>query len=112
MEVMHSPVYSGMEVVHSPVYSAMEVMEVVHSPVYSAMEVMEEAVEPLSQSLSAMRLGLRLPGKDSTESQLEQETDINIYSLMYFFLHRNSHYVYKLELSVKRVINGVNANQF
>lgn len=40
-------------------------------PVYSAMEVMEEAVEPLSQSLSTVRLVLRLPGNDSTESQLE-----------------------------------------
>lgn len=39
-------------------------------PVYSAMEVMEEAVEPLSQSLSAARL-FRLPGNDSTESQLD-----------------------------------------
>lgn len=35
------------------------------------MEVMEEAVEPLSQSLSTIRLVLRLPGNDSTESQLE-----------------------------------------
>lgn len=35
------------------------------------MEVMEDAVEPLSQSLSAVRLLLRLPGNDSTESQLE-----------------------------------------
>lgn len=45
----------------------------VHSPVYSAMEVMEEAVEPLSQSLSVVRL-VRLPGNDSTESQLKQTT--------------------------------------
>lgn len=35
------------------------------------MEVMEEAVEPLSQSLSTIRLVLRLPGNDSTESQLQ-----------------------------------------
>lgn len=35
------------------------------------MEVMEEAVEPLSQSLSTIRLVFRLPGNDSTESQLE-----------------------------------------
>lgn len=46
-------------------------MKCVHLPVYSAMEVMEDAVEPLSQSLSAVRLLLRLPGNDSTESQLE-----------------------------------------
>ena len=45
----------------------------VHSPVYSAMEVMEEAVEPLSQSLSVVRL-VRLPGNDSTESQLKRAT--------------------------------------
>lgn len=38
---------------------------------YSAMEVMEEAVDPLSQSLSNVRLVFRLPGNDSTESQLE-----------------------------------------
>lgn len=44
----------------------------VNSPVYSAMEVMDEAVEPLSQSLSAARLLLRLPGNDSTESQLDE----------------------------------------
>lgn len=36
------------------------------------MEVMEDAVEPLSQSRSAVRLLLRLPGNDSTESQLEE----------------------------------------
>lgn len=45
----------------------------VNIPVYSAMELMEEAVEPLSQSLSAVRLLLRLPGNDSTESQLEDK---------------------------------------
>ncbi len=44
-------------------------------PVYSAIEVMEDAVEPLSQSLSAVRL-FRLPGNDSTESQLEDITNI------------------------------------
>lgn len=44
-------------------------------PVYSAMEVMEEAVDPLSQSLSTVRLVLRLPGNDSTESQLKMVND-------------------------------------
>lgn len=34
---------------------------------------MDDAVEPLSQSLSAARLLLRLPGNDSTESQLEDK---------------------------------------
>lgn len=40
-------------------------------PVYSAMDVdvMEDAVEPLSQSLSVVRLELRLrPGNESTDS--------------------------------------------
>jgi len=43
------------------------------SPVYSAMDVdvTEDAVEPLSQSLSVVRLELRLrPGNDSTDSPL------------------------------------------
>lgn len=47
-------------------------------PVYSAMEVMEEAVEPLSQSLSTVRLVLRLPGNDSTESQLEVNERVRV----------------------------------
>lgn len=38
------------------------------------MDVMEEAVEPLSQSLSAVRLLVRLPGNDSTESHLYRKT--------------------------------------
>lgn len=51
----------------------LKTVESAHSPVYSAMDVMEEAVEPLSQSLSAVRL-VRLPGNDSTESQLDNKT--------------------------------------
>lgn len=57
-------------------------MESENSPVYSAMDVdvMEEAVEPLSQSLSVVRLELRLrPGIDSTDSPLlMEETNSNI----------------------------------
>lgn len=51
-------------------------MECENSPVYSAMDVdvMEDAVEPLSQSLSVVRLELRLrPGNDSTDSPLLME---------------------------------------
>lgn len=50
--------------------------KVKNSPVYSAMDVdvMEDAVEPLSQSLSVVRLELRLrPGNDSTDSPLFME---------------------------------------
>ena len=53
----------------------------VHLPVYSAMEVMEDAVEPLSQSLSAVRLLLRVPGNDSTESQLKDIMEEGIFLL-------------------------------
>lgn len=57
-------------------------MESENSPVYSAMDVdvMEDAVEPLSQSLSVVRLELRLrPGNDSTDSPLLMErTNSNI----------------------------------
>ncbi len=57
-------------------------MESENSPVYSAMDVdvMEDAVEPLSQSLSVVRLELRLrPVNDSTDSPLLMErTNSNI----------------------------------
>lgn len=54
------------------------------SPVYSAMDVdvMEDAVEPLSQSLSVVRLELRLrPGNDSTDSPLKTRSHIKAYWL-------------------------------
>lgn len=54
--------------------------KVKNSPVYSAMDVdvMEDAVEPLSQSLSVVRLELRLrPGNDSTDSPLFMERTNN-----------------------------------
>lgn len=61
------------------------------------MEVMDDAVEPLSQSLSAVRLLLRLPGNDSTESQLEDiinKRDNMVTAFFFFFLNRNDYKYY------------------
>lgn len=56
------------------------------------MEVMEDAVEPLSQSLSAVRLLLRLPGNDSTESQLEdRKTGGGTNSMTFVFVNIKSY---------------------